>query len=655
MDNLWSFLLQTLTLSAVGVVLLALKRLLDDKLSPRWQYGVWLIFALRALVPAGLLGRTLLPWGQVALEALRMAVERGLGSALTAPLQTAAATAPIPLFPRGFPPPRSITDLLFYLYAAGAAVSLLWFFLVYLRLRLSLRRGQAPGEKTMARLRKVAGHYGLPLPRRVITAAEVESAFVCGLIRPVLVLPERPVDDKVLLHELLHLRYGDVWAGVVICLIRCLHWCNPLVWLCCNRAQNDCEALCDQRVLERLEGEERRAYGVILLSMADDRYARAPGTSSMANGGRNIRRRIEAIARFKRYPGGMGLVSVCLAVVLAAACLGGSSAQAAVPGGMERGGLALARAAMNRPTTVAGALDTYGKSILCDSPLYRFMVLPEGEEQQQAWSDSLLPYREQELENYPLWDFWDLGFSWSRPAWQAEWQAVNLLPDGAGGYTGWLFFLPLREDDTCGAMAQQVAVRPDGAYWTVEALTPPEVRPEEYGDRLPLVPSRDTPWTTYRGEAGGLTLEVDYQLALGVYSQVNPTSPGLSFFSSSAALDPLPRPDTSFTQMADGGTAARAWRDGEELTAGTLRLRCVPMTEEETAHGDLQGALAREDHWFSLDLGELGENSYYEGANDYYAGETPLSCMPSALAVSFTLDGQEYTLMMQPEGGEADD
>ena len=84
------------------------------------------------------------------------------------------------------------------------------------------------------------------------------------------------------------------------------------------------ESLCDQRVLEELEGEERRAYGKILLSMTDEKYARAPGTTSISNGGKNIKRRIEAIARFKKYPRGMALVSVCALVVLAAPIFAGS-------------------------------------------------------------------------------------------------------------------------------------------------------------------------------------------------------------------------------------------------------------------------------------------------------------------------------------------
>ena len=47
MTNLWAFLLQTLYVTGVGLLLLAIKTLLKDKLSPRWQYAVWSVLALR--------------------------------------------------------------------------------------------------------------------------------------------------------------------------------------------------------------------------------------------------------------------------------------------------------------------------------------------------------------------------------------------------------------------------------------------------------------------------------------------------------------------------------------------------------------------------------------------------------------------------------
>ena len=135
MDNLWSVLAQTLALSVAALVLLAAKRLFLDKLSPRWQYGVWAILALRALLPAGLLGRTLVPGGRVVLEAARLQVELPLSSVLTDPYGVTEVLAPVPLFPFGLPVPGSITDVLFYVYAAGVLLLALWFFLSYARLR----------------------------------------------------------------------------------------------------------------------------------------------------------------------------------------------------------------------------------------------------------------------------------------------------------------------------------------------------------------------------------------------------------------------------------------------------------------------------------------------------------------------------------------
>ena len=627
MVNLWSVLAQTLALSVAALVLLAAKRLFLDKLSPRWQYGVWAILALRALLPAGLLGRTLVPGGRVVLEAARLQVELPLSSVLTDPYGVTEVLAPVPLFPFGLPVPGSITDVLFYVYAAGVLLLALWFFLSYARLRAAIRRGLSPAPEVLAQVEGVAARYGLKAPRRVVVLPGLESAFVCGPLRPVLALPGRPVDDKVLLHELLHLRHGDVWAGVGVCALRCLHWCNPLIWYCCDRMQNDCEALCDQRVLERLEGEERRAYGVILLSMADGRYARAPGTSSMANGGRNIKARIQAIARFRRYPAGMALASGCVAAVLALTCLGGVSGAAEVPGGTDRGALALAQAQLNRPTTVAGALDTYAKALLNDSPLYYAMVLPE-EGREAVWKDALVPYQEVELEDSP---FWTLGFHWHRPSWLAEWSVMNLLPDGAEGYTGTLFFSPLSEDNTYGIVYQQVAVRPDGDFWTVEPLGDLTVRPDPNQEGIYLCPSSEAPYTTYVAETVTLHVEVDVQLQLNVNNAIFSTSTDLPAWASTYQLDPVPHPDASFTTMRDALGLRVSQKDTGE--AVDLMVDAILMAHPAAP----AAALLDTPYQYTLVPGEL-----YEGPN------MELSAMPAALALTFTYNSHTYTCTAYP-------
>ena len=61
MHNIWEFLLQTVSVTLVAALLLVMKRLFEDKLSPRWQYGIWSILALRILLPVTTNRRILLP------------------------------------------------------------------------------------------------------------------------------------------------------------------------------------------------------------------------------------------------------------------------------------------------------------------------------------------------------------------------------------------------------------------------------------------------------------------------------------------------------------------------------------------------------------------------------------------------------------------
>lgn len=376
MGNLWGFLLQTIAVSIIAGVLLIVKRLLEDKLSPRWQYGVWSVLALRILLPVST-GSYMLPQIPLWMEVWKASAERGLNSVYS------SAYVPVGLrhvFPVLCDVPRSITDWLFAVYAVGIAMSAVWYLIAYCRLRLLLRKGEPASEAVQGRIRTVCERYGLK-PCRTVAVAGLDSAFICGVFRPVLAVPaNRDLDDKVFLHELLHKRHLDALQSIFLCFLRCLHWCNPFLQWVFDRIGNDMESLCDQRVLERLEGEERREYGRILLDMANARYARTPGTTSISNGGKQIARRIGAIVRFKKYPRGMALVSVCMVIALGCPAIAGSAASFGqalyTPVNLTELEQAMAMTRLNRCTTVAGALDTYAKSLMLHNGIYLATVSP---------------------------------------------------------------------------------------------------------------------------------------------------------------------------------------------------------------------------------------------------------------------------------------
>jgi beta-lactamase regulating signal transducer with metallopeptidase domain len=97
--------------------------------------------------------------------------------------------------------------------------------------------------------------------------------MVCGVWRPVVILPEASADwgepslRRVLLHELAHVqRHDPLWIAVGHA-ARALLWFHPLVWLAVARSRAESECACDDRVVS--EGERPSGYAQTLLSIAD--------------------------------------------------------------------------------------------------------------------------------------------------------------------------------------------------------------------------------------------------------------------------------------------------------------------------------------------------------------------------------------------------
>ncbi|MCD8119804.1 MAG: M56 family metallopeptidase [Lachnospiraceae bacterium] len=384
--NIWGFLLQTCAVSIAAAFLLILKHLFAKTLSPRWQYAVWGLLALRILLPVSISRYVLIPIS-VFLETIKGIVERALDSAYAGEFWPISVKFGISV-PAG--PPQSITDWLFLIWLIGMLVCLLRLVLAWMSLHVLVRGGHPVTAETQSVINGVSEKYHLK-SCRAITVPGLTSAFLCGVLHPILVLPEgTDVDEKVILHELMHRNHLDVLQNWGWNVLRAVHWCNPFLQYVFHRIGNDMEALCDQRVLECLEGEERREYGRALLAMANERYAHTPGTTSWGNGGKNIARRIGSIAHFKKYPAGMALVSVCIFLVLLCPIAFGTtlSFKTAKYYYPENTGLALERslavARLDRCDTVEEALETYATGLLKQNGIYIAVASPLSAQEELA-------------------------------------------------------------------------------------------------------------------------------------------------------------------------------------------------------------------------------------------------------------------------------
>lgn len=174
--------MQTAEVTLAAYLLLLIKQIFSNKLSPRWQYGIWVLLIPRILLPAGLSGKYLLPELPIFLEYCKTLAE--------APLSSGYITAYTPIhtgfvLPWVIRAPLSITDWLFVLYVLGTLVLLFKYAFVYIRLRFLLKKGMPLTADQENRLEQVCDTYELK-PCRAVSVPGLPSAFVCGVLKPVL-------------------------------------------------------------------------------------------------------------------------------------------------------------------------------------------------------------------------------------------------------------------------------------------------------------------------------------------------------------------------------------------------------------------------------------------------------------------------------------
>lgn len=309
---------------SLAIVLVAVLAPLGRRwLGARASFWLWALVLLRLFVPG--LTPAPIPWPGLDAPALPppaterwTATARVTGDPPSPPIVT-ETPAPVPADRRPvFSPALAVTA-----WALGAGVLLGFAAVRSLRAgRLARRARDLSADPALAPLLdELAG------PSRRFGAretAELRSPALCGLWRPVILLPldwrERltPADLRfVLLHEIGHFKRGDLFWRWAFFLARAVHWFNPLVWIAARLARSHQEMACDEWVVLRLGAPSAPAYGEALLTAARRIVPRAlgfPVQAEMAESRAGLRRRLAHLvtARRRGWPAGFAAALVGL-------------------------------------------------------------------------------------------------------------------------------------------------------------------------------------------------------------------------------------------------------------------------------------------------------------------------------------------------------
>lgn len=318
-------------------VLAALRYGLRGRIRRRLQYGLWLLLAVRLVLPVGV-GNS--PWSVAAV--LQQARQ-------TTAAETVEAIAELPLpgmsYDRAYTQVMeelrksgvntaalddsevdsrvyqrmssgvTVAEALQMLWLGGVAIMALWLAGGNLLFALRLRKSRVKWEDGTVSV----------LTRLPVYFAAVDTPCLFGVVRPAIYLPRtlpRDAMDYVLRHEDAHFHHGDHLWGLVRGVCLALHWFDPLVWWAAALSRRDCEMACDEAVTTAMDTGERSAYGRTLIALS----CAQPGAgnlllsaTTMTGGKKGLRERIAAIAGKPRNRAA-ALFLLAAAVLLAVVC-----------------------------------------------------------------------------------------------------------------------------------------------------------------------------------------------------------------------------------------------------------------------------------------------------------------------------------------------
>lgn len=286
--------------AAVAVLALA-ERIFCFRYAPKWRCWIWLLLCVRMLLPFSFM--SIMELEQKAPIQIQIPLDTEVGESIApvpAPQSTPAGNTQVPVPTDGgtslenlinedsnleepankeqgpdVPKDRiSLPRILVGVWLTGFIVMMVCLTAAHIRFLRYVKRWETRVESaeligTYNRLGDLIGVQSRPALRM---CGGLYAPMLAGLVRPILLLPEREQDEAikyVLMHELMHYKRRDIWLKTLALVVNSVHWFNPFMWYMVRLVERDTELACDNAVLGCLPLDEHGAYGRTVLDAVE--------------------------------------------------------------------------------------------------------------------------------------------------------------------------------------------------------------------------------------------------------------------------------------------------------------------------------------------------------------------------------------------------
>ncbi len=316
-------------------LILLIKLLLKNKLPPKWHFYLWIILAVRLMIPS-------LPESDFSLlnaipATQNITMAQGTESNSIDPAGRTdfgygegnlILKSPIPGMEqqRSFSGQEPGVSLLFAGWMTGSVLMIGYLAGVYWCIyRRSKKLPACRDAEVLELFRECKKEVGID-SNRITLRLGGDTPMLQGVMKPTILIPEGYSKEElrhVLIHELCHYKHKDILVNIICSAFLCVYWFNPILWLCFYTIRRDIEFLCDERVIE-ITGE-RKEYARILLKTALKRNQFLFATTSMQNGEKEVAKRIKHIAYFKKPKLWISVLAILVVLATGGICLTNAS------------------------------------------------------------------------------------------------------------------------------------------------------------------------------------------------------------------------------------------------------------------------------------------------------------------------------------------